>query len=210
MEMLKLRESWAVMATRFFIGPVMQFYWYWMPSYLYSARHMSLKEMGFLGWIPFAFGGFGGVAGGWAAGKLERSGRSITSVRKITMYGSGVACISSLFVPYMPNAPLAILMLGVAIFADNFISANMFGAVTDLFKDKQVGRATGLTGVAGGFSGLLFPLLTGWLVDRSSYTPVFVCVAFMPLIGALALFTLARRQYDDIDKAHAANGGVHA
>jgi hypothetical protein len=57
---------------------------------------------------------------------------------------------------------------------------------------------------------LLFPLLTGWLVDRSSYTPVFVCVAFMPLIGALALFTLARRQYDDIDKAHAANGGVHA
>ena len=201
-DMLKLRQSWAIMAMRFFIGPVMQFYWYWMPDYLYHARHMSLKQMGFLGMIPFAFGGLGGVAGGWAAGWLQRRGHSITSVRKITMYGSGFACISSLLVPYMPNAALAILMLSVAIFADNFISANMFGAVTDLFTDKQVGRATGLTGVAGGLSGLLFPLLTGWLIDRSSYTPVFVCVAFMPLIGAAVFFFLARKNYKALHEDH--------
>ena len=204
-QMLKLRESWAVMALRFFIGPVMQFYWYWMPSYLYSARHMSLKEMGFFEMIPFAVGGLGGVAGGGAAGWLQRRGPSITSVRKITMYGSGFACISSLLVPYMPNAALAILMLSVAIFADNFISANMFGAVTDLFTDKQVGRATGLTGVAGGLSGLLFPLLTGWLIDRSSYTPVFVCVAFMPLIGAAVFFFLARKNYKALHEDHLRN-----
>ncbi|MEO6922769.1 MAG: MFS transporter, partial [Bryocella sp.] len=203
-DMLKLRESWAVMAMRFFIGPVMQFYWYWMPSYLYSARHMSLQQMGFIGWIPFAVGGLGGVGGGWAAGWLERRGHTITSVRKITMYASGFACISSLLVPYMSNAPLAIMMLSIAIFADNFISANMFGAVTDLFSDKQVGRATGLTGVAGGLSGLMFPLLTGWLVDRSSYTPVFICVAFMPLLGALSLFLIARRNYAALDAANAA------
>jgi nitrate/nitrite transporter NarK len=42
-------------------------------------------------------------------------------------------------------------------------SANMYGAVTDLFPEHAVGRATGLTGVAGGLSGLLFPLLTGRL-----------------------------------------------
>jgi ACS family hexuronate transporter-like MFS transporter len=203
-DMLKLRESWAIMALRFFVGPVMQFYWYWMPSYLYSERHMSLKEMGFLGWIPFAIGGFGGVAGGWAAGWLQGRGFSITMVRKITMYGSGLMCISSLLVPYMPNAPYAILMLGIAIFSDNFISANMFGAVTDLFTDKQVGRATGLTGVAGGLSGLMFPLLTGWLVDRSSYTPVFVCVAFMPLVGAALLFLIARKNYKVLHDTHVA------
>jgi len=197
-EMLKLPESWAVMACRFFIGPVMQFYWYWMPSYLYSVRHMSMTQIGILAWIPFFLGDIGGVAGGWAAGILQRRGFSMLNVRRITMYGSAILCLTSLLVPRSSNIVAALLMIGIAVFADNFLSANMFGAVTDLFTDRQVGRATGLTGVAGGLSGLLFPLLTGIVVDHFSYTPVFLLVAFMPLIGTAALFTIARRQYRDV------------
>ena len=200
-EMLKLPESWAVMACRFFIGPVMQFYWYWMPSYLVNVRHMSMTQLGFLGLIPFLLGDIGGVAGGWAAGFLQRRGFSILNVRRITMYGSALLCVTSLLVPHMSTVIAALLMIGVAVFADNFLSANMFGAVTDLFTDRQVGRATGLTGVAGGISGLLFPLLTGILVDHFSYTPVFLLLAFMPLIGTISLFVLAKRQYREMDRA---------
>jgi ACS family hexuronate transporter-like MFS transporter len=69
----------------------------------------------------------------------------------------------------------------------------MFGAVTDLFPDQAVGRATGLTGVAGGLSGLLFPLLTGYLVDRVSYAPVFWMVALMPLVGTMLLFGVGKQ-----------------
>ncbi len=58
---------------------------------------------------------------------------------------------------------------------------------------------TGLTGIAGGLSGMLFPLLTGVLVDRISYTPVFACVAFMPLMGTIALFAVGRK-YRTLDK----------
>jgi hypothetical protein len=39
----------------------------------------------------------------------------------------------------------------------------------------------------------LFPLLTGILVDRVSYKPVFAMISFMPLLGVLALFLCARR-----------------
>ena len=67
----------------------------------------------------------------------------------------------------------------------------MFAAVTDLFPEHQVGRAAGLMGIAGDLSGVLFPLLTGILVDRISYTPVFLLVGLMPLAGTVALF--ARR-----------------
>jgi ACS family hexuronate transporter-like MFS transporter len=88
---------------------------------------------------------------------------------------------------------MALAMIGIAVAADNFLSANMYGAVTDLFPDHKVGRATGLTGVAGGFSGLLFPLLTGILIDHFSYSPVFVLIAVMPLVGTFALFTLGKK-----------------
>jgi ACS family hexuronate transporter-like MFS transporter len=199
MTMLGNSSAWAVMLCRFFIGPVMQFYWYWIPSYLFSERHMSMAQIGVLAWIPFLLGDAGGIAGGWVAGLLLRKGMPVRNVRRVTMYGSALFCIASLAVPYMKHLAPALLMIGVAIAADNFLSANMFAAVTDLFPDRQVGRATGLTGVASGLSGLLFPLLTGILVDHASYTPVFLLVAFMPLAGTIALFAVGR-QYQLLDR----------
>jgi ACS family hexuronate transporter-like MFS transporter len=190
---LRSPESWAVMTMRFFIGPVMQFYWYWIPSYLVEVRHMSMKQLGLLGWIPFLLGDLGGVAGGWAAGLLIRRQVSTVNVRRILMYGGSVICMASMLVSLQRAAVVAVLLIGLAIFADNFVSANMYGAVTDLFPEEQVGRAIGLTGVAGGLSGLLFPLLTGWIVDRGSYSPIFLMVGVMPLIGSAAVFLISQR-----------------
>lgn len=186
-------STWAVMLCRFFIGPVMQFYWYWIPSYLYSVRHLTLTQVGFLGWIPFLLGDSGGVAGGWVASALAKQGLNAYAVRRITMWTSATLCLASLAVPFLHNTAAAFLAIGTVVMADNFLSANMFGAITDLFLDHTVGRATGLTGVAGGLSGLLFPLLTGYLVDRFSYEPVFMMVAFMPLIGTALLFLIGRQ-----------------
>jgi ACS family hexuronate transporter-like MFS transporter len=191
--LLSESSSWAVMLCRFFIGPVMQFYWYWIPSYLYGVRHLSLTQIGIVGWIPFFLGDTGGIAGGWAAGWLQKRGFSTLRVRQITMYSSSLLCLVSLAVPYLSNVTWAFLLIGIAVMADNFLSANMFGAVTDLFPEQSVGRATGLTGVAGGLSGLLFPLLTGVIVDRQSYAPVFLMVAFMPLLGTIMLFALGKK-----------------
>jgi ACS family hexuronate transporter-like MFS transporter len=189
------RSLWAIMLCRFFIGPVMQFYWYWIPSYLFSARHLSISQIGFLAWIPFLLGDIGGLAGGGAAGLLQRRGLRIDKVRRWTMYTSSLLCVASLLVPVARSTALAFLLIGVAMLADNFLSANMFGSMTDLFPEHQLGRVTGLSGVAGGLSGLMFPLLTGMLVDRFSYTPVFVLVALMPLAGTAALFILGRPGY---------------
>jgi ACS family hexuronate transporter-like MFS transporter len=191
--LLAQSSTWAVMLCRFFIGPVIQFYWYWIPSYLYGVRHLTLTQIGFLGWIPFLLGDTGGIAGGWAAGWLQRRGLSIYNVRRITMYSSAALCLASLAVPYLANIAAAFLAIGIAVMADNFLSANMYGAVTDLFPEHAVGRATGLTGVAGGLSGLLFPLLTGHLIDHVSYAPVFLMVAFMPLIGTSLLFFVGKQ-----------------
>src|SRR5579875_3497203 len=198
-QMFRQSSSWAVMLCRFFIDPVMQFYWYWTPSYLYNARHLTMLEIGFVGWIPFLMGDRGGVLGGWAAGAMIRRGFSVRATRRTLMYASAAVCLLAFAVPYMKGIGPVLTMLSIGIAADNFLSAHMFAAVTDLFPDEQVGRATGLTGIAGGLSGMLFPLLTGVLVDRISYTPVFALVALMPMAGTVALFAVARK-YRELDK----------
>jgi ACS family hexuronate transporter-like MFS transporter len=124
---------------------------------------------------------------------MLRRGISARNTRRWLMYGSSAFCFASFLVPFTRGSGMALAIIGIAVAAHNFLSANMYGAITDLFPDSTVGRATGLTGVAGGLSGLLFPLLTGILIDRYSYSPVFVLIALMPLVGTLALFTLGRK-----------------
>lgn len=196
-ELLRSSSAWGVMACRFFHGPVLQFYWYWIPSYLVAVRHLSMTQVGFLAWIPYFLGDTGGVVGGWVAGLLLRQGMAMRDVRRWALFGASFVCLCSAAVPHMRSATAALLVMGVAIMAGNFFSAHMYGAITDLFPEPHVGRVTGFTGFAGGLSGLLFPLLTGWLVDRFSYTPAFAAVAVMPLLGAVFLFVTARRYYED-------------
>jgi ACS family hexuronate transporter-like MFS transporter len=45
-----------------------------------------------------------------------------------------------------------------------------------------------------GFGGMLFTLLTGWAVDRFSYTPVFIGFGILPLICAATLWGLLSAQ----------------
>ena len=191
-QMLSNSSTYAVMLCRFFIGPVMQFYWYWTPLYLFNARHMTMAQIGFLGWIPFLMGDVGGISGGWAASILLRRGFSMRNMRRSLMYGSALLCLLSFAVPFMKGIGPVLTLLCITIAADNFLSAHMFAAVTDLFPDALVGRAAGLMGFAGGLAGMLFPLLTGFLVDRVSFTPVFLLVGLMPLAGTVALFAVGR------------------
>jgi MFS transporter, ACS family, hexuronate transporter len=189
--LLRYRQTWSVMACRFLVGPVLQFYWYWMPDYLYTVRKMSLHEIGALSWIPFLMGDIGSVAGGWVAGLLLRRHFSVKLSRQVTMYLGAILCMGSFAVYFVPTVPQALGVIGIVLFGHTFLSANMFAAVTDMFPDEAVGRATGLHGICGGLSGLLFPLLTGFLVDHVSYSPVFALAAVMPLAGTIALFSIS-------------------
>ena len=187
-------SAWAVMLCRFFVGPVIQFYWYWLPSYLFSVKHLSMERIGAVSWIPYFLGSGGGIVAGWAAGWLYRRGYDTYEMRRVSMFASSTLCLTSLAVPLVHSMPAALMTMSAAIFGHYFVSAHMYGSITDLFPENTVGRVTGLTGVAGGVSGFLFPLLTGVLVDRISYTPVFLLAALMPMAGTLVLFALARRE----------------
>lgn len=188
--LLKLRQTWALMGCRMLVGPVVQFYIYWMPEYLYRQRGLSLKEIGLFAWVPFLFGDIGSIAGGWLAGWLMRRGFSVTSARRIAMGIGAACCLLSFAVAAVRTIPMALAGICFVLLGHTFLSANMFAAISDIFPDKAVGRVTALTGIAGGLSGMVFPLLVGVLVDHFSYLPVFSLAAVMPLAGVTLLFTL--------------------
>src|SRR5580704_17206272 len=192
-ELLRYRQTWALMLCRFLAGPVIQFYWYWMPDYLYNIRGMSLVAIGAFSWIPYLLGDAGSIGGGWAAGRLLAKGFSVSSTRRITMLIGSVCCLGSLAVVATPSVAWAIALIGLVLFGHTLYFANFFATISDLFPSNAVGRVTGLTGVSGGLGGILFPLLTGYLVDHYSYVPAFTIAALLPLAGMFGLFSLASK-----------------
>ncbi len=191
--LLRHRQGWGLILCRFLVGPVIQFYWFWMPTYLYHSRGLSLAMIGWFAWIPYLFGDVGSIGGGWAAGWLMRRGLSLNAARMTTMWAGAACCAMSLGVAGATSAAGAIAFICLVMFGHTWLCANMFAAISDIYPDGAVGRMTALTGIGGGVSGLLFPLLTGFLVDKFSYAPVFFIAAFMPAAGVLCLGTLGRR-----------------
>jgi len=190
-QLLRLGPTWGLMMCRLLVGPVVQFYIYWMPEYLYRARGFTLADIAFFAWVPFLFGDLGSIGGGWAAGFLIRRGYSVRAARIMTMGFGATLCFLSLAVVLVRTVPVALIAICCVLFGHTCLSANMFAAVSDLFPSSAVARVTGLTGIAGGLSGMLFPLLTGVLVDRISYTPVFAIASLMPAAGLLVLVAFA-------------------
>jgi ACS family hexuronate transporter-like MFS transporter len=192
-DLLRLPETWGLMLCRFLVGPVVQFYIYWLPEYLYRQRGFTLTDIAFFAWVPFLCGDIGSVSGGWAAGFLIRRGFSVRSARIMTMGFGAALCFMSLAVVLVKTIPVALFAICLVLFGHTTLSANMFAAMSDTFPSSAVARVTGLTGIASGISGMLFPLLTGVLVDHISYTPVFAMASLMPAAGLLVLVALAGR-----------------
>jgi ACS family hexuronate transporter-like MFS transporter len=191
--LLRLPPTWGLMLCRFLVGPVVQFYIYWLPEYLYRQRGFSLTDIAFFAWIPFLFGDIGSIGGGWAAGFLIRRGYSVRAARIMIMGVGAALCFLSLAVVLVKTVSVALVAICLVLLGHTALSANMFAAVSDTFPSSAVARVTGLTGVASGLSGMLFPLLTGALVDRVSYVPVFAMASLMPVAGLLVLILLAGR-----------------
>ena len=191
--LLRVRAMWGVILIRTFGGPVTHFYWYWLPEYLKRERHMSLTEIGMFAWMPFFCGGLGNIGGGWFSSWLIRRGWSVNRARKTAFVLAAILCLFALLVPAAPTAPAAMACLCLAALGINAFAANLMGLLTDLFPQPILARVSSLTGVGDGAMSMCMMLLTGVLVDRFSYLPVFMGAGLFPMLSLASLLILVGR-----------------
>ena len=65
---------------------------------------------------------------------------------------------------------------------------------SDLFKRNEVATVAGMAGTCGNAGVLIFSLLMGALVTRIGYTPFFIGLAALDLLGAVVLWTVVRER----------------
>jgi ACS family hexuronate transporter-like MFS transporter len=89
----------------------------------------------------------------------------------------------------------AMAITGISLIAFGFQSwiVNVHTLPSDCFPRQDVGSVFGIGGASAGIASMLFTLLVGWIVDRFSYTPVFIMVGVMGPLAAILLLTIMRR-----------------
>jgi ACS family hexuronate transporter-like MFS transporter len=191
--LLRMKEVWGLMATRFLLDPVFYFYMFWIPQYLSQTRHVSLAAIGNLTWVPFMTLGVSTIAGGWASDHLVRSGWTINAARK-TMLGLGASLTPfSILCVFVSGPGLAVALMSVLMFAHGFWISNYMTVIGDLFPIRAVGSVAGVSGSAGGVGGILSSLIVGLVAQYGSYSPLFMaCGLLYPIGFAVILLTIPR------------------
>jgi ACS family hexuronate transporter-like MFS transporter len=176
--------------SKIFLDPVWYFYIFWFPEYLKRARGFDMAAIGKYSWIPFAVAGAGNFLGGGLSAWLLRHSASVTVARKGAVTFFAVLMTSAIGVVVVQQAWLAIALVSIAMLGYTGSLANMLALPGDVFPKSSVASVYGLASMGSGFGGMLFTLITGWVVDRYSYTPVFIGFGLLPLICAAILWLL--------------------
>ena len=189
LHLLRVRETWGLILSKFFSDSAWYFLMLWLPRYLGEARGLRIGGIGYYAWIPFAFAAFGSFSGGWLSSYLVRRGVSVDRSRRATLLLSASLMPVVLFIVRSPLY-LAILFFCVAAFAHQFWAAILQTLPVDMFAPETVGSVSGIMGSAGAFGGVIFNMLIGALLaDYHSYTIVFSITAFLHLT-AFAIITV--------------------
>ena len=193
LHLLRYRQVWGLVLARFLSDPVWWFYVFWLPNYLSNERGLSLLEIGALAWIPFLAADAGCLVGGGMGSLLMSQGWSTNKARRTVMITSACMMSGAVFVVQTDSLAVVIGLISLATFAHQSWSTNMLTLPADLFPSNVVASVSGLSGTGAAFGGLLFTLLTGYLVDTVSYAPVFALAALLHPIAAVVLVLVVGR-----------------
>ena len=188
--LLRSRFVWTFTISKIFVDPVWYFYTFWFPEYLFHARHFDLASIGRYSWIPFFVAGVGSVCGGLIARAFVIAGLSLGGARKAAVTVAAVMMTAAIPAVHVPGSALSIALVSIAMAGYTAALANMLAMPADIFPSGGAASVYGLASMGAGFGGMVFALVTGWLVDRYSYVPVFWLFGLIPLISIAILWSL--------------------
>lgn len=191
-ELLKFRNTWGIIMSRFFIDPVWWLFVTWLPTFLKEQFLFDIKQIGAFTWLPYLFAAIGSLAGGYHSSWQIKQGTHAVKARKNSIaIGIGVMLLSLVAIVYyldtLKDTPtLAMLLIGTTLFGFQFLIGNIQTLPSDYFNGKNVGTVAGM----GGTAAVAGTLLTTWavpIITKTSYVSFFVLAAVLVPIAWICI-----------------------
>jgi sugar phosphate permease len=149
---------------------------------------MSFLAIGIFASIPNLIGMAGNILGGLLTDKVVRATGSVNRGRKAAFTCAFLLGALSMTMPWVANNYLAVVLMGLALFGNQWVAATYIGTVGDVVPQQLAGRVNGIAGLGDNGAALLAVLYTGMVVDKFGWTPVFLFAGIMPFLAMLSVF----------------------
>jgi MFS family permease len=195
LHLLTLRSVWGLFLTQgcAVYGGYMLLTW--LPSYLQSAKGLSVLNAGMLTAVPFGAATVVAVVLGRLSDRLLSRDAVHAGRRRSMLAVMLVSAASILLIPFIDSLWLIVLVLAVARSTGAAGSALNFALVTDLVRNPvDIGKVTSITVLGGNSFGMMGPIVTGYVLALTgSFNGTFAVAGVLALIGAGATLTMTRR-----------------
>lgn len=196
-DLLRLPQTWGVIAARTFTDPVWYFVTDWFPVYL-VAKGIDLRNGLIAIWIPFLAADLGNFAGGAASGYLIRRGWALGASRKAVVVAGG--CGTMLLIPTVFTQDLWIITSLFALATFSYASFSTIANVlpSDIYKSNAVATVSGLSGTGSGIGTIIAMKAVGYLSDARvaksghAFDPIVIASGIIPMIGVVLVLLLVR------------------
>jgi MFS family permease len=191
---LQRREFWGAALGQFAINYSFYFVLTWLPTFLVKAGGFSVSEMAGIGATIYGVYALTTVLAGMASDAWIRRGASTTMVRKtflvVASLGTAVPVASCAFVE--PRS--AVWLLGILAVFFGFSTPMIFAVGATLAGPRAAGRWGGAQNLSGQLAGIVAPLVTGLLIERTGgFTSSFLVCAGWALVSVAAWALVIRR-----------------
>lgn len=192
-QLLRHRQSWGLMLSRFFLDPIWWLFVSWLPIYLNESFGFDVKQIGAFAWVPFVGAMLGSLAGGWLSGALIKRGWSVDKARKLAIGLGCLVMLPALLLTMGAADPLyAVLLIAAILFGFQVAINNIQTLPSDWFGGGAVGSLAGISGTAA----VAGTLITTWLVPamtETSFAPIFALAAAIVPLSFLSIWLIGGR-----------------
>jgi MFS family permease len=191
---LRRREFWGAALGHFCINYTFYFVITWLPTFLVKAGGFTVSQMAGIGAAIYGIYAVTTALAGAASDRWIRRGGSATRVRKTFVVTSALgAAVTIAFCAYVqPRA--AVWLLGVAGVFFGLSTPMIFAIGATLAGPRAAGRWAGAQNLAGQLAGILAPVVTGFIVDRTgAFSWAFAVAAASAVLAMVAWGVVIRR-----------------
>ena len=166
-EILRRREAWGASLGHFCVNYAFYFVITWLPTYLVSARGLTVAEMARVGGGVYLIYAATSMAAGLASDHAMRRGATANLVRKTSLVINGVLVFVSMWGIAYGNVPVSLASLYLAGFAFGFSTQALYAVGQTLAGPRAAARWMGIQNCLGNLAGIVAPLATGLIVDQT-------------------------------------------
>jgi MFS family permease len=185
-DILQRREVWGASLGHFCINYAFYFVITWLPSYLVSARGLTVAQMARVGGEVYLIYAATSMATGLASDYFMRRGATANVVRKTALVINGALVFVSMWGIAYGDVHVSLASLYLAGFAFGFSTQALYAVGQTLAGPRAAARWMGIQNCLGNVAGIVAPLATGFILDYTGqFFWAFIAAGAAALLGVV-------------------------